>query len=293
MAYSFTVIVLSMCLALNFYLANCDKYLILEIFETLRNTKGQLSDEQMSDSTNKCLKKSLQKVEEGDYIKKFVIQRQQQNLIATVVWQPRLYATVELCLAALALTTTGDFVETGLFTGGTASLMLLVLQRFDKCGRKFWGYDSFEGLPPPSLEDKSKYGVIGKPGDYSYGYDSVVKHFKDWNVWDDNVVILTKGYFNETLPTSPVSKIAFLRLDGDLFESTWDGLVNLYSKVVLGGLIYVDDYGSFPGCRRAVDLFRTEHHIYDPLHYVRNTPDTGAITFEAVWWQKHRHTKIS
>lgn len=279
-----------LCL-LGLFIVNGDDYLILEIFDTLRTTKGQLTQKQMSTSFNKCLKQDLQQVEEGDYIKNFVIQRQTEGLIATVVWQPRLYATVELSLAALALTASGDFVETGLFTGGTASLMILVLQQFDKCDRKFWGYDSFEGLPPPAPEDESKFGVIGKSGDYSFGYERVVANLKNWKVWDDDKVILTKGYFNDTLPKTAVSEIAFLRLDGDLFESTWDALVNLYSKVVPGGLIYVDDYGSFPGCRRAVDSFRSEHHIYEPLHYVRNTPNTAAINFEAVWWQKRLHKK--
>ena len=202
-----------------------------------------------------------------------------------------MYATLELCIAALAITDSGDFVETGIFTGGTASLMILALLEFDNCGRKFWGFDSFEGLPSSSIEDKSEYGVTMAQGELSFDYDSVVKNLKDWKVWDEKVVILTKGYFNETLPKSTVSQISFLRLDGDLFVSTWDALVNLYPKVTPGGFVYIDDYGSFPGCRQAVDQYRSKHHIFEPLHFVRDTPIMGHIQFEAVWWQKRKHSK--
>ena len=58
----------------------------------------------------------------------------------------------------------------------------------------------------------------------------------------------------------PTWEISFLRLDGDLYASTMDGLVMLYHKVVPGGLVYVDDYMA-PGCRRAVHEFREKHGI--------------------------------
>lgn len=283
-------IALFLCI-LHLFHVTCDVDLTLEIFDTLKATKGQLTEKQLSDTSNHCLKQSLQKVESENFVKNFVDNRNKQGLIATVVSVPRQYATVELSIAAMALTVTGDFVETGLYTGGTASLMLLMLQQFDKCDRKFWGFDSFEGLPPLSAEDQSKYGVVSKPGDFSFGYDSVVAHFKGWKVWDEKVVILTKGFFNETLPETSVSKIAFLRLDGDLYSSTWDALVNLYPKVVPGGLIYIDDYGSFPGCRQAVNQYRSENHIFEPINFVRETANTGRIEFEAAWWQKRRHIK--
>ena len=57
------------------------------------------------------------------------------------------------------------------------------------------------------------------------------------------------GWFNETCSQSPVSAISLLRMDGDLFESTWDVLVALYDRVLPGGFIYVDDYGGYNGCQ--------------------------------------------
>lgn len=51
------------------------------------------------------------------------------------------------------------------------------------------------------------------------------------------------GWFSDSLPSAPIDKISFLRLDGDLYVSTMDPLLALYDKVSPGGLIYVDDYG--------------------------------------------------
>lgn len=103
-------------------------------------------------------------------------------------------------------------------------------------------------------------------------------------------LIVTKGWFNETLPISKIDEISFLRLDGDLFASTLDGLTHLYHKVVPGDYIYVDDFASFPGCRRAVEIFREEHKIYEPLHYISESEGGigrgGGIFFEVVWWRK-------
>ena len=128
-----------------------------------------------------------------------------------------------------------------------------------------------------------------KSGSFAISKDLVISKLKSWGVYDENRVIITKGWFNNTLPVSPVTKISFLRADGDLYVSTMNALENLYHKVVPGGLIQIDDYGSFPGCREAVDKFRIKHHIYEPLRYIREDDRMVDITFEAVWWQKRRN----
>jgi hypothetical protein len=87
-----------------------------------------------------------------------------------------------------------------------------------------------------------------------FSQDLFENNLKMNNVWNDDILQISKGYFNITLPISKVQDISFLRLDGDLFISTWDALENLYHKVVPGGYIYVDDYGSFEGCRLAIGI---------------------------------------
>ena len=58
-----------------------------------------------------------------------------------------------------------------------------------------------------------------------------------------------------------------IRVDGDLYESTMDTLVNLYPRLSPGGYVIVDDY-AFAPCRQAVEDFRLEHAITDPIEQV-------------------------
>ena len=55
------------------------------------------------------------------------------------------------------------------------------------------------------------------------------------------------GWFSDTLPGAPIDKLAVLRLDGDLYDSTTDALTNLYPKLSVGGFLIVDDY-IIPSC---------------------------------------------
>jgi Macrocin-O-methyltransferase (TylF) len=48
----------------------------------------------------------------------------------------------------------------------------------------------------------------------------------------------------------------------------------------------VDDYGSFDGCRKAVDMFRAKHKIYEPIRFIRETVHMGRMNFEGIWWRK-------
>ena len=64
------------------------------------------------------------------------------------------------------------------------------------------------------------------------------------------------GWFKDTLPTAPVSKVAFLRCDADMYSSTLECLQFMYPLLPAGGLVYIDDYHEFEACRRAVDEYR-------------------------------------
>lgn len=236
---------------------------------------------------NKCLLKSIafsNEKEEDNFINGYLGELRKNPGWGAGTTNPRLKATALLTKAALALPT-GDLLETGLNFGGTATILVRMMLEFDGCERKFWGFDSFAGLPDAVKED-GVWGVPGKKGDMAVAQDVFEGNLKKWNAWNDTRVIITKGYFSETLPKSPVQHIAFLRLDGDVYTSTMDALENLYHKVVPGGYIYIDDYGSFEGCREAVDQFRTKHHIYEPLRFIREENMILYIQFEAVWWKK-------
>ena len=98
------------------------------------------------------------------------------------------------------------------------------------------------------------------------GLDEVRQNFSAYGQLDDQVRFL-KGWFKDTLPTAPIGKIAVMRLDGDYYESTMDGLVNLYDKLSVGGYVIIDDYGEdrWTYCAKAVEDFRRDRGIKDPM----------------------------
>ena len=60
--------------------------------------------------------------------------------------------------------------------------------------------------------------------------------FERFDLLDEQVMWL-KGWFKDTLPSAPISKLSLIRLDGDYYDSTMDGLVNLYDKLSIGGYV--------------------------------------------------------
>ena len=90
------------------------------------------------------------------------------------------------------------------------------------------------------------------------------RNFERYCLLDEQVRFL-KGWFSDTLPDAPIEELAVVRLDGDLYESTMDGLVNLYPKLSPGGYCIIDDYGHIDACRQAVDDYRSAHGIEEEM----------------------------
>ena len=182
----------------------------------------------------------------------------------------------------------------GVLRGGTTILMLKSLERYDALGtRRHWAADSFQGLPEPSAQDKNGSLVTGVRGAFLSSREEFDKNIAAANIArvGERLSVLT-GWFNETLPGAPIKAISYLRLDGDLYVSTRDALEALYDRVSPGGAIYVDDYGSYTGCRRAIDEFRAQRGITAPLR-LQSLPEGGLApanklqeAYEAVWWIK-------
>jgi O-methyltransferase len=171
----------------------------------------------------------------------------------------------EICEAVLAQNVPGDFIETGVWRGGACILMRAVLKAWNVGDRNVWVADSFEGLPPPSPD---KYPA--DRGDNSYEYrelaiplEQVRANFAKYDLLDGQVRFL-KGWFKDTLPAAPIDRLAVLRLDGDMYESTMDALNALYRKVSPGGFVIVDDY-ILPKCRAAIADFRQANAITEPV----------------------------
>ena len=172
----------------------------------------------------------------------------------------------------------GDFIETGVWRGGACIFMRAILKAHNVTDRFVWVADSFEGLPSPNVEkfpedDAAWLSTV----DYlAVPIETVQANFSAYGLLDDQVKFL-KGWFRDTLPSAPVERLALLRLDGDMYESTTDALVNLYPKLSPGGYCIIDDYGAFYSCKKAVHDYREAHEIHEPVQ---------EIDWGGVYWQK-------
>jgi len=172
----------------------------------------------------------------------------------------------------------GDFIETGVWRGGAVILMQALRKVWGMEDKNIWVADSFEGLPIP---DHQNYTADRGDDHHTNDFLAVDEHqvqrnFEKYHLWDDHIRVL-KGWFKDTLPSAPIEKLSLIRLDGDMYQSTMDGLVHLYPKLAKGGYIIVDDWGAVEGCRQAVIDFRSLHHITEPM---------VEIDWAGIYWKK-------
>ena len=172
----------------------------------------------------------------------------------------------------------GDLIETGVWRGGATIFMRAMLKAYGVADRTVWVADFFEGLPEPDgekfpIEAEAHNGsLMTKVYDhFAVDLEAVKSNFRAYGMLDDQVRFL-KGWFKDTLPTAPVSTLAIMRLDGDYYESTTDALTSLYDKLSVGGYAIIDDYAedAWTHCRRAVDDFRRQRNIKEPLIQVNS-----------------------
>jgi hypothetical protein len=180
----------------------------------------------------------------------------------TMVGFERLINAYDVVKLAESKSLPGAIVECGVFKGGSAAVMTMA----GSVERQIWLFDSFEGLPEPTVEDGTM--AIEYSGDRSSGalepigqcvgpLDVVKGLFFEKLGVDAARVHIRQGWFQDTLPAArhEIGPIAVLRLDGDWYDSTRVCLENLYDLVIAGGFVVIDDYGYWEGCRRAVDEF--------------------------------------
>jgi Macrocin-O-methyltransferase (TylF) len=167
----------------------------------------------------------------------------------------------------------GDLIETGVWRGGASIFMRALLKVHGVTDRKVYVADSFEGFPEPARSHLPEARA-----DYlSVSLETVQKNFKRLGMLDDQVEFV-KGWFSDTLPGLADRTWALIRLDGDLYDSTMDALVNLYPGLSPGGFVIIDDY-SVHMCRDAVNDFRAAQGIEDEIH---------EIDWTGVYWRKGR-----
>ena len=158
----------------------------------------------------------------------------------------------------------GDFVECGVWRGGSSMTMALALLANGDSDRAIHLYDTFSGMTRPSREDGVSSGiwwldVLDAP------LEVVQENMRSTGL-DPEKIVFVEGPVEETLPKARPEKIALLRLDTDFYESTYCELLHLYPRLSPGGVLIIDDYAFFSGCRTAVDQYFREHDVRMLLH---------------------------
>jgi hypothetical protein len=148
--------------------------------------------------------------------------------------------------------------------------------------RTVWVADSFQGFPAVGRgdttdDDLSAFDFL------AVSLQEVRGNFSRLGL-EEGVQFLP-GFFEETMSDLSDERWAIIRLDGDSYDATRLTLEALYPRLAVGGYLIVDDYGALDECRQAVDEFRAERQIAEPLEIVdwtgvrwrRETEEAGRV----------------
>jgi O-methyltransferase len=190
-----------------------------------------------------------------------------------------LYKAVEYIIAS---DIPGDFVECGIWKGGSSMLMLLTSMLFGRTDKNIYMYDTYQGMTEPSDIDINLKGESARKlldeninnKEYSTwslaGLEEVKKNILSTGYPKDKLFFI-EGKVEDTIPAKIPEKISILRLDTDWYESTYHELYHLYPLLSKGGVLIIDDYGHWMGAKYATDKYFNEFKITNYFHRVDYT----------------------
>jgi O-methyltransferase len=165
----------------------------------------------------------------------------------------------------------GAIVECGVWRGETMAAIAKALLQLGENSRDLFLYDTFEGMAEPSEIDVMRDGTSARPlweagrrgasNEWALAPVEEVERRMLATGYDAAHIHLIKGKVEDTLPDQAPRKIALLRLDTDFYESTKHELIHLWPRLVVGGVLILDDYGLWDGARQAADEFFREQGI--------------------------------
>jgi O-methyltransferase len=161
----------------------------------------------------------------------------------------------------------GDFVECGVWRGGSVMAMAKELRALGITDRKIWLYDTFAGMTAPTSADiEAGSGITARDmlattpvqdGDNVWcvaGRADVEANVRSTGYPFEQFTFV-EGDVAQTLRENAPKEISLLRLDTDWYESTKVELEVLYPRLSVGGVCILDDYGHWQGARKAVDEY--------------------------------------
>lgn len=198
----------------------------------------------------------------------------------TLLEKERVFANIDSIQHIIDNNVEGDIVEIGVFKGGSIISMILALEELKITDRKIHLFDTFEGMTSPTDVDidlnNQHASILMHEPSISCGcsLDEVIRNINFHCKYPKDLISYHKG---DILKTNFIpSKIAILRLDTDWYESTKFELDNFYDNVADNGVVIIDDYGHWQGCKKAVDEFlannieiKIDHIDYTGIKFIK------------------------
>jgi hypothetical protein len=163
----------------------------------------------------------------------------------------------------------GAVLECGVWRGGSMLAVAHTLLRLGVRDRDLYLFDTFAGMPPATERDvrlagkhADEYLTATGPGPMAWTrpenfvatLDDVKKGFEGV-AYPQERLHFVPGRVEETVPDRAPEEIAILRLDTDWYASTKHELTHLYQRLSPGGVLIIDDYGTWQGSKQATDEF--------------------------------------
>ena len=207
----------------------------------------------------------------------------------TMTSPERLYSLYQSVHYVVRNNIPGDFVECGVWKGGSCMMMALVLKRLNVNDRKIYLYDTFEGMSEPTSDDKQFSGEhagellnqADRADENSVWCFSTLEEVQS-NVYstgyDTGLFVFTKGKVEESIPGVVPSRISLLRLDTDWYESTYHELIYLYPILTENGILIIDDFGHWEGAKKAVIQYFNEKNLKP---FIQRVDYTGRLIIKS------------
>lgn len=190
----------------------------------------------------------------------------------TMVGKDKFFESLELSERIAGVP--GSIVEAGVWRGG----MLAGLAELHGNSRSYFAYDSFQGLPEAQAIDGEKakqYQSDTAAANYFDNCAAEEKFIKDLFLKLPGIDLkIVKGWFSDTLreENNLPDQIALLRMDGDWYESTMNIMEFLYPRVAKGGVIIIDDYDYWEGCKKAIHTYFNRNSLRVEISHHGLTP---------------------
>jgi len=201
----------------------------------------------------------------------------------TMTSTPKMYSLYKAIQYVTKYKIPGDFVECGVWRGGSSMIAALTFLEGGDASRNLWLYDTYGPRPEPTEKDiRASDGLPASeiwadlPHTNTPELDDVRSNMRSTHYPEENIRFI-QGKVEDTIPQAMPTNISILRLDTDWYESTYHELKHLFPVLSPNGILIIDDYGWYRGSREATDQYFQEN---DTQIFLNRIDLSGRLAFK-------------